>query len=67
MPVVTVLFWILVIGLVVWAVNAYVPLADPWKRLFNAVAIIGTIIWLVLIVAGWLGVSSPIGYIPGHH
>ena len=67
MPVFVVLFWVLVIGLVVWAVNNYIPLADPWKRIFNAIAVIGTIIWLILIVADWLGVSTGIGYVPHLH
>lgn len=64
MPVVIVLFWVLVIGLAVWAVNTYIPLSEPYKRIFNAIAVIATIIWLVLVVADWLGVSTGIGYVP---
>ena len=67
MPIVVVLFWVVVIGLIVWAVNTYVPFTDLWKKLFNAIAIIGTIIWLVLVVADWLGVSTGIGYVPYLH
>lgn len=67
MPVVIVLFWIVVIGLMVWAVNTYVPMADSYKKIFNAIAIVGTIIWLILVVGDWLGISTGIGYVPHLH
>jgi ABC-type nitrate/sulfonate/bicarbonate transport system permease component len=67
MPVVQVLFWIVVIGLCVWAVNKWVPLPDTYMRIFNAIAIVATIIWIVLIVADWLGISAGIGYVPHLH
>jgi hypothetical protein len=57
MPVVIVLFWILVIGLIVWAVNTWVPLPAPYMKLFNIVAIVATVIWLLLWLASMLGIA----------
>jgi hypothetical protein len=67
MPVVQVLFWVVVIGLVVWAVNKWIPLPAPYMGIFNAVAIVATIIWLIFVVAAWLGISTGLGYVPHLH
>jgi hypothetical protein len=41
------LILILVIGVVLWLVNSYVPMADPWKTIFNVVVVLVFIIYLL--------------------
>ena len=57
MPVITVIIILAVIGILMWAINTYVPMADPWKKLLNVVAVIATILWLLNVfgVFGYLG------------
>jgi hypothetical protein len=47
MPILTVLLVLICIGLLLWAVNKYVPMAASIKNIFNVVAIVLTIIWLL--------------------
>jgi hypothetical protein len=52
-----------VIGLLVYLVNTYVPMAAPWKNLFNIIAIVLTVIWL-LNVFGIFAYDTPL---PRYH
>lgn len=37
----------LVVGVVAWLVNTYVPLAAPFKTVFNVVLVLGVCLWLL--------------------
>jgi uncharacterized protein YhhL (DUF1145 family) len=41
-------------GFILWAVNVYIPMADPVKRILNVVVVVILILWL-LQVFGLLG------------
>lgn len=43
-----VLIAILVVGVIVWAINNFLPMDPKFKQLFNAVVIIVVLIWLIL-------------------
>ena len=45
---------LIVIGVLLWLVNTYIPLAAPIKTILNAVVVIAVVIWLLQIV-GWFG------------
>jgi hypothetical protein len=49
-----VLITVCVIGVLAWLVVTYIPMAEPFKKIFLAVAVIGTVLWL-LSVFGLLG------------
>ena len=57
MPILTILLVLVLVGLVVWAVNKYVPMTASFKNIFNVVAVILTIIWLLKVfgVFAYLG------------
>lgn len=42
-----VLITLCVIGILVWLATTYIPMAEPFKRLFVGVAVIGTVLWLL--------------------
>lgn len=54
MSVVSVVVVLVVVGLLLWLVNQYLPLQPPFKTLINAVVIIAVVLWL-LSVFGVLG------------
>ena len=38
---------IIVIGVLMWLVNAYIPMEPPWKQILNAVVIFAVVLWLL--------------------
>lgn len=47
MSILTVLIVLVVVGLLLWLVNNYIPMDGKIKQLFNIVAVIAVIIWLL--------------------
>jgi len=65
MPLVTVVVVLIVVGMILWLINSYVPMQKVVKQILNAVVVICVVIWL-LMVFGILGNLS--GYnVPRFH
>ena len=47
MSLVTVLIVLIVVGVLLWMVNTYIPMDSKIKRIFNIVVVIFVIIWLL--------------------
>ncbi len=47
MPLVQVLVILIVIGMILWLINQYVPMAASIKSILNAVVVIAVIVWLL--------------------
>jgi hypothetical protein len=47
MPLITVLLTLVVVGVVLWLVNNYIPMDVQIKKILNAVAIIAIVVWLL--------------------
>lgn len=54
MPLLTIFIVILVVGVIMWLVNSYIPMQRTIKGILNAVVVIILVIWL-LNVFGVLG------------
>ena len=54
MPILTIVGVLIVVGVLLWLVNSYIPMQSTIKKILNAVIVIITIIWL-LKVFGLLG------------
>ena len=37
---------LIIIGVLMWLVNAYIPMAQPFKNILNVVVIIAVVLWL---------------------
>jgi len=46
MPLFQVLFVLIVIGVVLWLINQFIPMAASIKSIFNAVVVLGVLYWL---------------------
>lgn len=57
MSILTILIVLIVVGLLLWLVNNYIPMDGKIKQLFNIVAVIAVIIWLLKVfgVFAYLG------------
>jgi hypothetical protein len=63
MSILSVLVFIIVVGVLLWAVNAYVPMAPPIKKLLNIVVVLCLVLWLL-----WaFGVLDYLELPRGHH
>jgi uncharacterized membrane protein len=47
MPIITVIVVLVVVGVLMWLVNSYVPMAEPFKKILNIVVVIAVILWLL--------------------
>jgi hypothetical protein len=58
MPLLTVLAVILVVGVLLWLVNTYIPMQATIKRILNAVVVIILVIWLLKVFGVWDSLSN---------
>lgn len=59
MPLINLIVILVVVGVVLWLINSYIPMQATMKKILNAVVIIAVIVWL-LSVFGLIGNLSTI-------
>jgi len=47
MPLIQILLALIVVGVLLWLVNSFIPMAGSIKSIFNAVVIIMVVVWLL--------------------
>jgi hypothetical protein len=47
MPLLTVLLVLIVVGVILWLINTYIPMDRKIKNILNVVVVIAVIIWLL--------------------
>jgi hypothetical protein len=47
MPLVQVVLLLIIVGVVLWLINRYIPMAASIKSILNAVVVISVIVWLL--------------------
>ena len=66
MPLIQLVVILIVIGVLLWAVNNYIPMDARMKQILNAVVIIAVVIYLLLMLlamvglVSWPGLSRPV-------
>lgn len=58
MSLLSVLIAIVVVGVVLWAVNTYVPLDPKIKRILNIVIVLVLVIWLLKAFGVWGAIAG---------
>jgi hypothetical protein len=59
MPLIQVLVILIVIGVLLWLVNSFIPMQGTIKSILNAIVVIGVVLWL-LDIFGFLTTLSHI-------
>jgi hypothetical protein len=59
MPLIQLVIVLVVVGLILWVINSYIPMQATIKKILNAVVVIVVILWL-LSVFGLIGDLSRI-------
>ena len=49
MPLIHVILVLVVVGVLLWLVNSYIPMAGSIKSILNAVVIIAVVLWLLTV------------------
>ena len=47
MPLINLVVVLIVVGVLLWLVNNYIPMAGSIKRILNAVVVIAVVLWLL--------------------
>lgn len=47
MPLIQVLIALIVVGILLWLVNTYIPMQSAIKSILNAVVVIAVVLWLL--------------------
>lgn len=47
MPLITIIIALVVVGVALWAINTYIPMAKPVKTILNVVVVIVICLWLL--------------------
>lgn len=47
MPLITVVLTLILVGVLLWLVNSFIPMAGSIKSILNAVVVIAVVIWLL--------------------
>ena len=59
MPLVTVVIYLVVVGVLLWLVNNYIPMDGKIKQIINVLVVVVVVIWLLQV----LGVMAPLSRI----
>jgi hypothetical protein len=57
-PLITVIITLVVVGLILWLINRYIPMASSIKSILNIVVVIVVIIWLLKVFGIWGGSTA---------
>ena len=53
MPLVQVVLVLIVVGVLLWLINRFIPMAGSIKSILNAVVVIAVILWLLNVFGLW--------------
>jgi len=53
MDLLTILIVLIVVGVILWLVNTYIPMDGKIKKIINIVVVIFLIIWLLKVIGAW--------------
>ncbi len=56
MPLVTVVIYLIIVGVLLWLVNNYIPMDGKIKQIINILVVVVVVIWLLQV----LGVLGPL-------
>ena len=58
MPLVTIVIALVVVGVVLWLINTYIPVASSIKTILNIVVVVCIVVWRLQVFGPWGTVTS---------
>jgi hypothetical protein len=56
-PLIQVVIVLIVVGVVLWLINNFIPMASSIKSILNAVVVIFVVVWLLKIFGLWSSIT----------
>jgi hypothetical protein len=47
MPLISIIIVLVIVGVALWAINTYIPMAKPVKNILNVVVVLVLVLWLL--------------------
>lgn len=58
MPLINIVVVLIVVGVALWLINSYIPMASSIKSILNVVVVIVVAVWLLRAFGLWSNISS---------
>ena len=58
MPLLSLVITLIVVGVLLWLVNTYIPMDGKIKNILNVVVVIAVVIWLLRVFGIWGQISA---------
>ena len=58
MPLLNLVVALIVVGVGLYLINRYIPMASSIKSILNAVVVIAVLVWVLQVVGLWGGIST---------
>jgi hypothetical protein len=58
MPLITIVIALIVVGVALWLINNFIPMAGSIKTILNVVVVVGAVIWVLQAVGMWGRITS---------
>jgi hypothetical protein len=58
MPLINIVIVLIVVGVALWLINNYIPMASSIKSILNVVVVVAVAVWVLQAVGLWTRVTS---------
>ena len=58
MPLINLVIALIIVGVALWLINRYIPMASSIKSILNVVVVVFVAIWVLQAVGLWSGIGS---------
>ena len=58
MPLINIVVALIVVGLALWLINTYIPMASSIKAILNVVVVVAVVVWVLQATGMWGSVTS---------
>jgi hypothetical protein len=58
MPLVNIVIALIIVGVVLWLINTFIPMANSIKTILNVVVVVSVVIWVLQAVGMWGRITS---------
>lgn len=58
MPLINLVISLIVVGVALWLINRYIPMASSIKTILNVVVVVAVVVWVLQAAGLWTGLSS---------
>jgi cation transporter-like permease len=58
MSLISLVVLLIVVGVLLWLVNNYIPMDPTIRKIINVVVIVGVVLWLLNLLFGWSNLGS---------